>query len=310
MLERARLVLYLIPALFFTGCIGTDFLEETVDLADPFIALIPEVEAIEVGEEIRFEASYFDSTGMPASASFEWASSDESVVQVSSEGIATGVGTGQVRVSASARGVSSEALLTVLSDPAAVALVTVEPGMVSVNEGEEVTFTATVTNGQGDVLTDRTVTWRTTIDTLATVDNAGTVRALKAGLVQVIATVDGIESVPAELEILATSRTGTFRKTPGSSYTVSGMAVLEQADSGDLVLRFLDDFTVSNGPDLFVYLSTESRVNGSSLSLGRLQANRGAQTYTIASNVAINDFDFVIIHCLPFNVSFGHAPLN
>ena len=85
--------------------------------------------------------------------------------------------------------------------------------------------------------------------------------------------------------------------------------MLEQTDTG-LQLRFLDSFSVSNGPDLHVYLSTENRVNGRSLDLGDLQSTRGAQTYTLPNTVEMDEFDYVLIHCLPFNVTFGFALLD
>ena len=99
------------------------------------------------------------------------------------------------------------------------------------------------------------------------------------------------------------------KKTPGTSYNVEGTAILEQTETG-LQLRFLDDFTVTNGPDLRVYLSSESRVNGRSFELGVLQVPSGEQTYVVPSSIEMNQFDYVVIHCLPFNVSFGFARLN
>ncbi len=130
------------------------------------------------------------------------------------------------------------------------------------------------------------------------------------GPVQVSASSEGIQSAPITLEIFAASREGTFRAAPNTSYTVKGKAILEQVSGGGLQLRFDEDFQSSNGPDLNVYLSSESGINANSLLLGQLMNTRGTQTYTLPPFVEMNDFDHVVIHCLPFNVTFGSAPLR
>ena len=293
-----------------SGCIGTDFLDEAVNLVDPVVVVAPEVESIEVGQAVSFEAVYYDSTGAAIESIFEWQSTDPGIAGVTEDGVAMGRTSGQVRIRAKARGLTGEALLTVVSDPDQVASVVVSPAAVVITVGEEVAFSAAVTNGRGEEIVDPAVAWKTDIDTLATVDAEGTVQALKPGQVQVTATVDGIESAPARLEILPRSRSGTFMRTPGTSYSIAGTATLERVEGAGLQLRFLDDFSVSNGPDLFVYLSTESKVNATSLSLGRLFSISGEQVYPLPNDVGINDFDNVLIHCLPFNVTFGFAPLN
>lgn len=292
------------------GCIGTDFLEETVDLSEPYVVLSPATGAIEVGQNMTYEAVYFDSTNTPASALFEWTSSDEVIASISANGTVTGLEPGQVRIMAKTRGIESEALLTVVNDPSNPAIIDLAPSDSAVTVGSFISYSAVVKNAMGDVLSDQTVTWRTTDPSLAVVDGEGVVQTIETGEVQVIASAGDIDSGPANLEILAKSRTGTFRATPGTSYRISGTAILEQVEGGGLQIRFGENFSSSNGPDLYVYLSTESKVNATSLQVAQLQATAGAQTYVVPGNVSMNDFDNVIIHCLPFNISFGFAPLN
>jgi hypothetical protein len=297
-------------ALFLASCIGTDLLDESVELVQPYILLTPEVGAIQVGEAVAYEAVYFDQFNEPVSAPFQWVSSNESVVQVSAEGRATGMSQGQARITVTAHDVSSEALLTVVNDPGEVALVEITPPAASVTVGEFQMFSATVKNALGETLADRPITWRTSVDTLAVVDAEGTVQTLRPGRVDVIATVDGIDSAPAKLEIFARNRTGAFRGAEGTAYQISGTVVLEQHEGGGLLLRFMENFSSSNGPDLYVYLSNSTRVNANSLQAGSLQSTSGVQIYDLPAGVGMNDYDYVIIHCLPFNVSFGYAPLN
>ena len=145
---------------------------------------------------------------------------------------------------------------------------------------------------------------------MATVDEQGLVTTLMPGIVKIIATSEGIESGPVNLEIFAESRTGSFRPRAGTSYTVKGTAILEQVPGNALQLRFAADFQSSNGPDLNVYLSTADAINSASVKLGQLKSTRGEQVYEVPGYVEMNDVDYVIIHCLPFNVTFGSAPLQ
>ena len=292
------------------GCIGTDFLDENAELFEPRIEITPPLEAIEVNQSLTYNAVYYDNMAAQQSASFSWISSDESIVRITQDGVATGVGPGQARITASAFNVMSEtALLTVVADPNQVALVRVSPSDTSITVSNTLQYTAIAENAAGDVLPDLVFQWSTSIDTVAQIDDQGLLTGINPGNVLITASTEGIESMPAELDVFARSRNGSFRASPGTSYQLSGTAVLEQSDTG-LQLRFLDNFSVSNGPDLHVYLSTADRINASSIDLGDIKGTSGAQTYGVPSNVNMNDFDYVIIHCLPFNVTFGFAKLN
>jgi hypothetical protein len=105
---------------------------------------------------------------------------------------------------------------------------------------------------------------------------------------------------------------GQFRSL---GHTASGRAaVLELAD-GRRFLR-LNDFHTSNGPDLFVYLSTTAAdgprdgFDDDFVSLGRLKANQGNQNYEIGAGVALDRYRSVVIWCRRFTYAFGAAPLR
>jgi hypothetical protein len=142
------------------------------------------------------------------------------------------------------------------------------------------------------------------------VSGNGLAIGIKAGRVNIIAAADGVESPAAPLTVLGTSRSGTFTKRPGTSYNVSGTATLEQQSNGSLVLRFGSDFSSSSGPGLEVFLSTTNTVGSNSRNLGRLQRTSGAQSYNVPAGVTLTTYSWVIIHCVPFNVTFGYAQLQ
>ena len=89
--------------------------------------------------------------------------------------------------------------------------------------------------------------------------------------------------------------------------TVSGMAsVYRQNDS--LVLALMNA-SISNGPDLHVYLSKEVQpINF--IDLGKLQSTNGNQLYTISGMPDFSQYKYALIHCKQFNHLFGSAELQ
>ncbi|MPZ47753.1 MAG: hypothetical protein GEU75_00275 [Dehalococcoidia bacterium] len=89
-----------------------------------------------------------------------------------------------------------------------------------------------------------------------------------------------------------------------------GDALLIQIDANAHVLRF-EDFSVRNGPDLYVYLSldeTGRRVD-ETLNLGRLKATDGAFNYEIPPGTDLKDVKSVVVWCKQFSTLFAVAPL-
>lgn len=89
-----------------------------------------------------------------------------------------------------------------------------------------------------------------------------------------------------------------------------GTVLLIETEPGVYVLR-LENFTVRNGPDLFVYLSpsADSIVDGS-INLGGLKATDGSINYDIPPGTDIAQFSGAVIWCREFAVLFGTAPLG
>ena len=97
---------------------------------------------------------------------------------------------------------------------------------------------------------------------------------------------------------------GTLNAKPGESGSGTANIYLEGSVN---TLKF-ENFSITNGPDLKVYLSktesTESIVN-----LGSLKSN-GIQAYTIPSGVVIADYKYVLIYCQQYKVLFSSAILS
>ncbi|MBI5153284.1 MAG: DM13 domain-containing protein [Parcubacteria group bacterium] len=78
---------------------------------------------------------------------------------------------------------------------------------------------------------------------------------------------------------------------------------------GKKFIRFEDDFSVTNGPDLFVYLGNNG-VYDPNTRLGALKGNVGSQNYEIPSAVDVGNYNEVWVWCRAFSVPFGKAILQ
>ncbi len=90
----------------------------------------------------------------------------------------------------------------------------------------------------------------------------------------------------------------------------SGTARLVETEPGRFVVRF-EDFSVRNGPDLYVYLSpSEDGYEDGAVELGLLKATDGTFNYDVPSGVDVDDVRSVVIWCRAFAVQFAHATLG
>ncbi len=302
----------LIVLVFALSCVGTDFITESPLGNSARIEIDPTTTAIQQGSAVSFQATYYDTLdNIVPGTSFQWMSSDTSISSIDENGSASGNQPGQVMIVASAKGVESEpALLTVVSDPNQVATVSVVPDSGSIRVGETQQYLAAAFNLNNDRLVGQVFSWRSSAPSIAMIDNTGLLTAILPGTADIIASTDGIDSLPAFLKVLGESRTGMFMKKPGTSYAVRGTALLETLENGSLELQFGSDFSSSNGPGLHVYLSTTNGVNAGSLDLGELKMISGVQSYQVPGDVELDTYNWVIIHCLPFNVTFGFAEIK
>jgi len=92
--------------------------------------------------------------------------------------------------------------------------------------------------------------------------------------------------------------------TNGPYGTVSGTAKVYQQNSQYILA--LENVSISNGPDLHVYISREIMpVNY--IDLGKLQSVSGNQVYLIPGNPDFATYKYALIHCQQFNHLFGSA---
>lgn len=108
---------------------------------------------------------------------------------------------------------------------------------------------------------------------------------------------------------LAAPRQGQFRGADDFHFG-SGTALLLEVSPGSWVVRF-EDFSVRNGPDLYVYLSPdpEGYVDGA-IELATLEATDGSFNVEIPAGADLSGVRSVVIWCKAFAVQFAHATLE
>ena len=157
------------------------------------VVVAPSSQAVDVGSTVTFVATPRDASNTPLSGrTIVYSSSDPTIASInSSTGVATGVAPGSVTIGAISEGKTGTASLTV--NPAAVGSVTVAPSSQSVVAGSTTSspFVATVRDGSGNMLTGRVVTFQSSDNTIATVDNSGNATGVAAGSVTITATSEG-----------------------------------------------------------------------------------------------------------------------
>ena len=70
-----------------------------------------------------------------------------------------------------------------------------------------------------------------------------------------------------------------------------------------------DNFEITNGPDLFVYLGKDGEYDKNA-NLGGLKGIVGGQNYLIPREIGISKYNEVWVWCRAFGVGFGVANLN
>ena len=120
------------------------------------------------------------------------------------------------------------------------------------------------------------------------------------------------EKMPSATTI--SKSTGSFRD-GDSFHKGQGKAEIHRLSDGKSILR-LEDFQVTNGPDLHVILTKHSDprnredVGQGYEEVAKLKGNIGNQNYEIRDGLNLDEYNAVVIYCKPFHVVFSVASLN
>lgn len=122
-------------------------------------------------------------------------------------------------------------------------------------------------------------------------------------------------ATPVPQQTAVKLKSGDFRDAD-AFHKGSGNATIYRGPDGSLLLR-LEEFEVTNGPDLHVILTghpdpkNQSEVKSRGyIDLGKLKGNKGNQNYMIAADADVDSLSAVVIYCQPFHVVFSVATLQ
>lgn len=111
-------------------------------------------------------------------------------------------------------------------------------------------------------------------------------------------------------------RLGQFGAMDDNLHTGQGRAAIYDLGGGERVLR-LEDFRVTNGPDLYVYLSASADPRRAAelraapaVNLARLKGNIGNQNYSLPADLDLAPYRTVVIYCKKYDVIISTAPLR
>lgn len=100
------------------------------------------------------------------------------------------------------------------------------------------------------------------------------------------------------------SKLGMFQGLKG--HEAKGKAEVISVD--DISFLRFEDFEVTNGPDLHVYMTKNGDVD-SGIDLGNLKGSKGNQNYALGE-INADIYNTVVIYCQPFHVYFASAKLS
>lgn len=169
-----------------TGCGG----EPAKPPAVATVTVAPGSATLIVGNNVVLAATTADSRGAALTGrTITWSSDQPAVASVGTGGTVTGIAPGVATIRATSEGKAGTAAITVVPPP--VALVLVEAQQTFVRVGQQLSLKVTLLDANGNRLTDRAVSWKSSAPTNATVDNAGIVTGVAAGFAIIEASSEG-----------------------------------------------------------------------------------------------------------------------
>ena len=158
--------------------------------ADTVVVTPSSAELTVLGDTLRLSAEARDVNGQSVAGTvFEWSSSDASVVTVDAAGLVTAAGAGTAVVTARAGSATGEARVSVQQS---ISAVVVKPPKVTIAVGDTLRLSAEARDANGHAVAGAVFEWSSSDAAVATVGDAGLVRALAEGIATIAARSDTI----------------------------------------------------------------------------------------------------------------------
>jgi trimeric autotransporter adhesin len=173
---------------------------------------------IGISQQYVATATYSDGSSADLSSGVTWSSSSTSVATVNSSGLVTTVAAGQTTITASVTGLSDTSTLTVVA--AHLTSIAVSPAVQTISAGTTQQFTAIGSFDDGSTQLLQSVTWSSSLTSVASLDVNGVVTGVGTGTATITAT-SGSVSGTASLTVSAATLV-SIAVTPANSSMAVG----------------------------------------------------------------------------------------
>ena len=226
--RRQRLFLVIsavVSATLWAYACGDGTTEPATPVPDPqqptAVTVTPAPATVVEGATLQLTATATNAHGQVVTGTeFVWASGDTTVVVVDASGLVTGVGAGEVQVTATAAGVTGRATLTVLA-PLPTTIAVTPDTVVLTAVGQTAQLTAEVRDQAGGVMDGIPVAWSSGDTTVAVVDSAGLVSAVDSGAATITARAgeaSGDALVTVEIDLDRAALVALYNATDGPNW--------------------------------------------------------------------------------------------
>ena len=185
------------------------------------VTVSPATATVVEGDTLRLTATATNAYGQAvAGVEFTWASGNAAVAVVDTTGLVTGVGVGEVQVTATAVGLTGRAELAVVT-PLPTTIAVTPDTVVLTWVGQTAQLAAAVLDQGGRVMEGIPVTWLSAETTVAAVDASGLVTAVGNGAVTVTATAgeaSGDAHVTVAIELERAALVALYNATDGPNW--------------------------------------------------------------------------------------------
>ena len=157
----------------------------------PVTAITLNKTSLALTEQESFQLSAAVSPDDATDKTVTWSSSNTSVATVSQNGLVTAIAVGSATITATAGEKKATCTVTVNRRVVPATSITLDYVNIEIAKGKMVTLHATVLPEDA---TDKTVTWKSSNTSVATVNNNGNVTAIKAGTATITASIGGLSA--------------------------------------------------------------------------------------------------------------------
>jgi uncharacterized protein YjdB len=184
------------------------------------LSIDPILAEITLGDTLQLEASLATPSGASVQGvAVQWATSNDDIAPITSDGVVTSLTPGDVVITATANGMTAIAYARVLPNP--VASVSVSPANSGLYPGQSVQLTATVRDSRGRPMRNVDVAWSSSDAAVASVNGEGRVLARSRGTTIVTASL-GPHRASATINVFGVPAGSVVVTAPSSSVPRGG----------------------------------------------------------------------------------------